>query len=664
MDSEWERRVAERTLELQEANEALRQSQEMLARELDFALGLQNVAIELISSRGTQELCERILDTAMAILHADFAAIQKFYPDRGAIGELQLLGYRGITAEAAKSWEWIGSTRSTSCSEALRAGRRVAVPDVRTCNFMSGTEDLEEYLRAGILAVQSTPLISRSGALLGMVSTHWRAPNDISASEGRAIDFLARLAADSIERSMAEDKLSESEERFRNLADAAPVMIWVTGVDKRASFFNRCCLDFTGKTMEEKLGDGWRAGLHPDDRDGYLSVYDSALDTRQEFRSVFRLRRADGEYRWVLCTGVPRLARGGLFAGYIGSVVEITDQKVIEEGLRASEVRLVAAQRLAKVGSWERQLDGEAIHWSEEILRIIGIPADKAPLNLKTFLSYVHRKDREKVLEVDNRVSSSVAPVDTEYRIIRENGEVCFVRSIVEAIRDDQGAPVRITEAIQDITEQVRARELLRDSEEHLKNAERLAHVGHWQWDIRGNRVTGSDEMYRMFGKPPDYIPSYEGFLQDLNPADRERLERLIRDSLATKVGNSIEYQITLPNGDARTISCVWEVQQDEEGLPARIFGTCQDITESRRAQEESLARQRLESLGMLANGIAHDFNNLLGGVLAQAELALRNAPPDRIPKRNWQYSKRGAPRLRNRSSVEGLCRERERGLG
>ncbi len=174
---------------------------------------------------------------------------------------------------------------------------------------------------------------------------------------------------------------------------------------------------------------------------------------------------------------------------------------MIEEGLRAK--RSTAGGGATFSQGWElgTKLDGESIHWSEEILRIIGIPADKAPFNLKTFLSYVHRKDREKVLEVDLTVSSSVAPVDTEYRIIRENGEVCFVRSIVEAIRDDQGAPVRITEAIQDITEQVRARELLRDSEEHLKNAERLAHVGHWQWDIRGNRVTGSDEMYRMFGK-------------------------------------------------------------------------------------------------------------------------------------------------------------------
>jgi len=126
-----------------------------------------------------------------------------------------------------------------------------------------------------------------------------------------------------------------------------------------------------------------------------------------------------------------------------------------------------------------------------------------------------------------------------------------------------------------------------------------------------------------MFGKPLDYVPSYSGLLEQLTAEDQERVQELVRDSLTRKVGHSIEYQIAHPNGDLRTISCIWEVLLDEEGSPMRIFGTCQDITEARRVQEESLARQKLESVGTLAGGIAHDFNNLLGGVLAQAELAL-----------------------------------------
>jgi PAS domain S-box-containing protein len=292
-----------------------------------------------------------------------------------------------------------------------------------------------------------------------------------------------------------------------------------------------------------------------------------------------------------------------------------------EERLRTSEARLMEAQRLAKIGSWERDIAGDDIHWSDEMLRIFGLSGNP-PSTLRAFLKYVHPKDREKILEVDNQVRSSNVPIDLEYRIVRADGEARFVRSIVEIFRDDQGAAARITGTTQDITEQVRARELLRESEEHLTNAERLAHVGHWQWDVRADRISGSEEMFRIFGKPQNYTPSFEGFLQMLVPQDRERVDRAIRDSLATKMGYSLEYQILHPGGDLRTVSCTWEVLLNEEGVPVRMFGACQDITDSRRAQQESFARQKLESVGTLASGIAHDFNNLLGGVLAQAELA------------------------------------------
>ena len=201
-------------------------------------------------------------------------------------------------------------------------------------------------------------------------------------------------------------------------------------------------------------------------------------------------------------------------------------------------------------------------------------------------------------------------------------------------LRDGHGQVRGAIAAFQDVTEvRQRTDAILRESEYHLKNAERLAHVGHWQWDLRTNRVSGSDEMFRIFGKPQDYIPSYEGFLQDLIPNDRERVEGLIRDSLTRKIGDAAEYQIAHPNGDLRTILCIWEVKLDEEGMPNRVFGTCQDITDSRRAQEESFARQKLESVGTLASGIAHDFNNLLGAVVAQAELGMAEFDAGSSPK-------------------------------
>jgi PAS domain S-box-containing protein len=172
--------------------------------------------------------------------------------------------------------------------------------------------------------------------------------------------------------------------------------------------------------------------------------------------------------------------------------------------------------------------------------------------------------------------------------------------------------------------ESVQIREHLQESEQRLKNAERLAHVGHWYRDLKSGQVIWSEECSRIFGLPRGYVPGKEELLRMVVPQDRELIRELIaRHGLTAKSGNSIEYQIARSDGELRALTAIFEVLLDEEGSPARVFGAVRDITDERRAQEETAARQKLESVGTLANGIAHDFNNLLGGVLAQAELAL-----------------------------------------
>ncbi len=449
-------------------------------------------------------------------------------------------------------------------------------------------------------------------------------------------------------RKHADVALNESQRSFRSLADTAPVMIWVSGTDKGCTFFNQPWLNFTGRTIDQELGNGWADGVHPEDLDRCLAIYSSAFDARRNFQMEYQLRRFDGEYRWILDSGSP-LYREGEFAGYIGSCIDVTEHKRIEERLRASEVRLLDAQRLAKVGNWELDLEANTIHWSDEMFRIFG--RNESPAGFKGFLKIVHEKDREKLLDANYAARASGNTLDVEYRIVRPDGEVRFVRSIGEVIKNPHGAVVRLSGATQDVTDQVLARDLLRESEQRLKSAERLSHVGNWHWDIKANRISWSEEVHRIFGKPHDYSPTYEGFLEAIIPQDRENVDHGTRNCIAEKRGHSIEFQITRPTGEVRTVVCISEVLLNDEGSVTHLFGACQDITDFRRAQEETFARQKLESVGTLASGIAHDFNNLLGGVLAQADLALAElaagAPPEEELKVIREATVRGSEIVR-----------------
>jgi PAS domain S-box-containing protein len=164
------------------------------------------------------------------------------------------------------------------------------------------------------------------------------------------IETIATVAApiaQGIERKRAEEALRASEEKFRILADTAPVMVWMAGTDKLCTFFNKPWLDFTGRAIEEELGDGWTEGVHQEDYDRCQEIYFTSFEAREPFEMEYRLRRHDGEYRWMLDHGIPRFSSGGDFLGYIGSLIDITERKWAEaerDQLAREQVARAAAE--------------------------------------------------------------------------------------------------------------------------------------------------------------------------------------------------------------------------------------------------------------------------------------------------------------------------------
>jgi PAS domain S-box-containing protein len=166
----------------------------------------------------------------------------------------------------------------------------------------------------------------------------------ISALPVNGKKLFTVILRDITERKRAESAVRESEQRFRLVANTAPVLIWMSGPDKLCTYVNQPWLDFTGRPLEAELGNGWSERVHPDDLRMCLDTYTQAFDRREQFKMEYRLQRYDGEYRWVLSIGVPRFSADRAFAGYIGSCVDISERKLAEEVLTSVSRRLIDVQ--------------------------------------------------------------------------------------------------------------------------------------------------------------------------------------------------------------------------------------------------------------------------------------------------------------------------------
>ena len=217
------RETAERTraaVERARAEEALRFSQIKLAAELADTERLQQISSELIQEEQIEALYEHILEAAMAFMHAEAGSLQVYDPDRN---RLHLLALKGFDPESAEFWTWVQEETKTPCGMALFQRKRVIVPDIESSEFLAGTQDQESYRRSGLRAVQSTPLVARNGQLVGMFSTHWRAPYQPDERQLRLLDVLARQAADLIEQAQvaAKQKAAAARDAFLlKLSDA------------------------------------------------------------------------------------------------------------------------------------------------------------------------------------------------------------------------------------------------------------------------------------------------------------------------------------------------------------------------------------------------------------------------------------------------------------
>ena len=168
-------------------------------------------------------------------------------------------------------------------------------------------------------------------------------------------EYFVAIVENIDKRKKVQDALQESEERFRLMADTAPVLIWMSGTDALCTFFSKPWLEFTGRSFEQEQGNGWAEGVHPEDLERCQETYRSAFSARRDFQVEYRLRRADGEYRWMIDTGVPRFMPNGDFVGYIGSCLDISERKYAEEKIQ--NLNMTLAEKAEELIAVNKELE-------------------------------------------------------------------------------------------------------------------------------------------------------------------------------------------------------------------------------------------------------------------------------------------------------------------
>ena len=329
-------------------------------------------------------------------------------------------------------------------------------------------------------------------------------------------------SSDITDRKQVEEAVRESEQRFRNMADTAPVMIWISGPDKLCTYFNKQWLDFTGRTIEQELGNGWAEGVYRDDFDRCLEIYNSAFDRKEPFRMEYRLRRADGQFRWVYDSGTPRFSSDRQFLGYIGSCIDIADRKEAEDAVRATkdELRLIADALPVLVSEVDKngyyRFNNLAYeHW-------FGHPSDQ--------ITGHHMREvlGEAVWDrIQSQVADALSGQEVHYEdfLPYRHGGPRWVSVSGIPTRDADGEVNGFVSLVADITESRRAEEALRDLSGRLINAqeeERSRVARELHDDLSQRMAVLSIGLEQIAQQIPGAPGNLQGRIQDLQTKAQE----------------------------------------------------------------------------------------------------------------------------------------------
>jgi PAS domain S-box-containing protein len=427
------------------------------------------------------------------------------------------------------------------------------------------------------------------------VLMHARLDHDEDGNE-----IYPTTSLDITERKQAEKTIMESEERLRLALEINNTGAWELNL-----------VDFTSKRTlvhdqtfgYETLLPVWTYEMFlehviPDDRDFVNKRFGKAIDTVSDWNFECRIKRPDGEQRWISAIGRHIVNSDGKPLHLSGVVQDITDRKNAEQALQQITERLQFATEGAHIGTWHwNTITGELI-WSSVMKDLFDIPQEEL-MTYERFSQVLHPDDRDRTDERVKKALDNHSDFNMEYRCIWRDGSVHWRSALGKGFYDESGKNIRMEGVVIDINKQKNTEKALIESEQRLNEAQRMASIGYWILDVKSEKLIWSDETFRIFEVDKEFSGSlYDKFTALIYPEERETVTNAYKNSLETKMPYEITHKLQMPDGRIKYVQERCETEYDESGNPVKSVGTVQDVTKLKKAEEElKKHKENLEEL-------------------------------------------------------------------
>ena len=345
--------------------------------------------------------------------------------------------------------------------------------------------------------------------------------------------------------------------------------------------------------------------VHPEDREMLDSVIKESIEAKKSFDFYYRLVTPAGKEKILHTRGRVEVNSKGIAEKVVGTDQDVTEKQTLIRSLRKSESIYKQAEQIASMGNWSWNVKTNVLEWTDQLYRIYGLEPQSEQITMERFLSFIHPDDREFINEGIEQLRSETT-LDYTFRIITKDGTEKWLRSISQTNRDENGEIVFVIGTEQDVTEKQKLIGKLEESQRLYKQAQELANMGNFSWNLQSGEVFWSDEVYKIYDVPFGEKVAFQDAFTPIVEEHKELVQKAIEQTISEKKGRSVSYAIHIKEGGLRYITLHTDVIVAKDGTVNTIIGTAQDVTEKeeliRRLQESEQLYKQAQSLANMGN--------------------------------------------------------------